>query len=69
MLAIFEILLPLADKPSIRDKAKVNIGSIPNTHTWNLISGLAQIILNFANLNMVIFADYPESSVFSALYH
>ena len=29
---------------------------------------LAQIIANFTNLNVVIFADYLESNVSSALY-
>ena len=65
---VFEILFPDADEPSVRDKAKVNIDQTTKTHIWNLMSGLAQIITNFTNLNAVILADYFENDVSSALY-
>ena len=34
----------------------------------NMTARVAQIIANFTNLNAVIFADYLESDVSSALY-
>ena len=65
---IFGILSPGADEPSVRDKAKVNMYQTTKTHILNLISGLAQIIAIFINLNVFIFADYLESDVSSTLY-
>ena len=64
----FEIVWAGADEPSIRDKPKVDMDQTTKTHILNFMSGLAQIIATFINLNVVIFADYLESDVSSTLY-
>ena len=44
--AFFEILSTGADKPRVRDMAKVNMDQTTKIHVRNLMSGLAQTQLN-----------------------